>query len=331
MDLNFKEYSTEENTLYIMRWSRKRVAIVACGVAAFFIILILGITLPLSYGYVGYDEVALRKNSVTNKVDENKVYGNGRHYLGGAHYELIFFPITYQTTSFTYANGKRLRIFSGDIEIEIEVEIRWIIDASNLGTIFRKFGLGIANQVEVVSKTSIMNTASNFDVNEYINHRSDLTRALFEDLRSKLLEINVLVEPKGFQLLKVRIEDDLRNTYLAAAIQKINNEKALIQQRVDVIYAETDVMVKDIQANITRAQKSAEAEVIALERSALAESFRIQEEGRGRGIGAFIDELVIPPDMIKEFFNLLKSLDASNPRLILGDSGGDIILSLPPV
>lgn len=281
-------------------------------------IVIIAITVPLSFGFIDYDKVAFKKNSVTNQVDKSKIYRNGVYYWGGAHFEALEFPATYQRTSFI--EDERLIIFSGDIDIFIEIEFLWRIQIENLAKIFEAFGTEVGNQVKEVSKAAIMNKAPNFNILQFVKERENITAKLRNAVAEDLEKIYIDLEPHKFHLLKIRFKDELKNTFLNSAIQKIDNKKAEIQQKLNVIIAETEVLAKVYDANITLTRNVARANADNIVENANSQSFRIVEETKGVGIRKVFDVLNITEEMQKKtFFQMFEIIDSKKPELIIGD------------
>lgn len=72
------------------KWTPAKIWLVSsmCIVAATLILVLV----PLSYSYVEWNQFALKRNTFTNQVDYNQVYGNGRYYWG-----LQVQPATFQS------------------------------------------------------------------------------------------------------------------------------------------------------------------------------------------------------------------------------------------
>ena len=78
-------------------WLQKKVWVPVSVVLFIGVILTIALV-PASFSYVEYDELALKKNTVSNKVDNSIVYENGR-YFWGVSVEPLTFPSKYQLIS----------------------------------------------------------------------------------------------------------------------------------------------------------------------------------------------------------------------------------------
>jgi len=291
-------------------------------------LLLLAILLPLSYTYVDYNEIAFKKSTTDNKVDTSKSYHTGR-YFWGITTTAVKFPSVYQHLSY---RDNDLRVFSQQgLEFAIDCDIFYRIAEEDLPDIFKDFGLGYKDRLYDAVKASIKNTAPLYTVNDYLKNRTEITNEFLLRLNDDLRSMHINVRADKLMLQYFDFPENLKQKFLLTAVQEQENEKALLQQEVDLIQKQTDQFVEEIQANITIIHQNGTSTADVLVKNAQATANSIQLSATGQGLAHLFLELNMT-DIVdrKKLFELMSILDSSSkPRVIVGDFGGKLILGNP--
>lgn len=89
---------------------------------SFLAVILICSMVPTSFYGVEYNEYALSRYKLTNKMNYDHVYDNGNYYLG-LNYEMIKFPRTYQYETFS---GNDLRVFSKEgLKFGFQCTFQW--------------------------------------------------------------------------------------------------------------------------------------------------------------------------------------------------------------
>ena len=131
------------------------------------------------------NQIAFKKNTITNNVDQSKVYTNGR-YVWGPSNEPLTFPIIKQIIVF-----KNLLAFSKKgLEFSITINIYYRLKKENLSMIFTDFGTNYHNAFTDASKASIKNSAPYFFVDEYTTKRKYIKNYFLNELNKDFNKIS---------------------------------------------------------------------------------------------------------------------------------------------
>ena len=306
-------------------WLQKKVWVPAS------VLLIIGVILtvalvPPSFSYVGYNELAFKKNTISNKVDNSTVYENGR-YFWGVSVEPLTFPSKYQLIAY---KGNDLLIFSTiGTEFPIEVDVYWKFANENLAKIFGKFGKDYNKPFTDKIKASIKNTAPKFTVDQYIANRSYIAETMLNDINTDLSEVHLHINPHKFLLKRIDFPSNIKDKFLRTAVQALENAKALLQQEVELINKETEELIEEIQANITIVNQLAKAQADAIIKSAEADASKIIQEATGDGINYLFEQLNVTNPMDRDkMFQILTILDNENdPKVLIGELGALLTVS----
>jgi regulator of protease activity HflC (stomatin/prohibitin superfamily) len=198
----------------------------------------------------------------------------------------------------------------------------------NLPAIFSEFGLGFSTRLYDAVKASIKNTAPEFDVNDYLNNRTEIADLFLVNLNADLQLLHIDVKPYKFLLQYLDFPENLKQKFLSTAVQETNNQKALLQQQVDLIQKETDRIVEGIQANITIINQNGTSTADVLIKNAQSLANNILLSATGQGLAYLFQELNLTNSTDrKKLFELMTLLDSqTNPRVIVGNFGGNIII-----
>merc|ERR1740129_1392250 len=94
-----------------------------CGGAVSLMLLIMLIT---SFNYVEYDELAFKRSTTYNKVDQSEVYDNGR-YVWGFNHEKVSFPKLFQSEELTLSVANKEGVM-----VNLDVSFWWRLDEDDL-------------------------------------------------------------------------------------------------------------------------------------------------------------------------------------------------------
>jgi len=288
-------------------------------------LLLLVILLPLSFTYVDYNEIAFKKSTTDNKVDTTRSYHTGR-YFWGLTTTAVRFPSVYQHIS--YRNNDLLVFSKQGLEFALECDVFYKLEEAELPAIFSEFGLAFSSRLFDAVKASIKNTAPEFEVNDYLNNRTQISEMFLNNLNVDLEVLHITLKPYKFLLQYLDFPENLKQKFLSTAVQETNNQKALLQQQVDLIQKETDQLVEAIQANITIIAQNGTSTADVLIKNAQALANNIQLSATGQGLAFLFQELDLTNSTDrKRLFELMTLLDSENlPRVIVGNFGGNIII-----
>lgn len=163
-------------------------AVVAC------IILFIGMCIFIAgFSIVDPTYMAISRNKMTSHIEEDKVYFEGRHYLGVGN-EFILYPMAWQLIEFTddvnvgetdyvCKVDTPLEAFTNDgLDIIIEVSFYFTIPPQQLINFYTNFGINYEDSLANECKTVLKNTAAQFEYSELFKGRIPLSKAMIKNL-----------------------------------------------------------------------------------------------------------------------------------------------------
>jgi regulator of protease activity HflC (stomatin/prohibitin superfamily) len=228
----------------------------------------------------------------------------------------------------SYRNGD-LRVFSqGGLEFDLECDVFYRLEEENLPAIFKDYGLAFKDRLYDAVKASIKNTAPEYTVNDYLKNRTLIEDEFLTRLNADLESMHIDVKAHKFLLQYFDFPENLKQKFLSTAVQEQVNQKALLQQEVDLIQKGTDHLVEAIQANITIIAQNGTSTADVLVKNAQALANAIQLSATGKGLAYLFSELnMTDVGDRKKLFEFMSILDSvSKPRVIVGDFSGKLVL-----
>jgi len=273
--------------------------------------------------YVGYDEYAFIRNKLTNTVDTDTVYENGRYYIL-PHQEKVVFPRNYQVFNISLSvSDKEEKGFS------MEVAVYYKLDKNELAQLYNEFGFNYETQINSIIESNIKNIAPTFTLNEYLNNRSNITRIITNKLKEELETVYIILEDNKVFIQKITFEEATINRFLEIAVQGQNNEKRIYEQDADLIRADTTRLSEEVKSEITIIRRFADAQAKQGINTAQAQALKITGSARGTGIKSVLDVLGVATSEIRNKFIKLMAIIDNIEHIRLIDIGSDpsIIIS----
>jgi hypothetical protein len=132
--------------------------------------------ISLSFHYVEYDEIVLKKQNLVIKVNLDETFEVGRYYWEVT-YTPVTFPRQFQKVKETYS------IFpTNGLEFDVDVVFWYRIQPENLGPLFKAFGKSFESQVINHDNAKIKNVAPNFDITRRLMKFSWIFRLIISGL-----------------------------------------------------------------------------------------------------------------------------------------------------
>jgi len=296
-----------------------------CAIALFVLFCAIGIPLiSTAFEYVHYNELAFKKNTLTNTVDTTKVYTSGRYHVGPS-VDMVRFQRTYQKVDFSGDNA--LQVFNSEgLSVELDASFYFKIQKESLKQMFSSYGTNILSKALAISESALKNSAIGFTIEQFLKNRAVITQTFNQNITDAMNSIFLKVDDHKFQLRKITFPDQIRYKYLDAAIVLQREKQYQFEQQAKLIRDTTIKMVNSTNANTTVVTREAEAKSSRIVAVAKANADELVSTARGKGIAIALSNLTVtdPADR-KMFIKLMAMLD--NPSTKLVDSNINILLS----
>jgi len=296
-----------------------------CFLCCFVLFCSVGIPLICtSFEYVQYNELAFKKNTLTNKVDTTQVYRNGRYSVGPS-VDMVRFPRTYQKVEFSGA--KALQVFNAEgLSVGLDASFFFKIQEANLPKMFSAYGTNIVSKALAIAESTLKNSAVTFTIEQYLKNRSIITQTFNRNMTAAMNTIYLDVDDYKFQLRQITFPDQIRNKYLDAAVVLQREKQFQFEQEAKLIRDNTIKLTKATKANTTVITREAEARSARIVAVAKANADELVSTARGKGIAIALSNLTVTESADRKMFiKLMAMLD--NPTTKIVDSNINILMN----
>jgi hypothetical protein len=252
-----------------------------CGFWSVAIAIVSIVLFIFSFKYIEYDDIALKKNLITNHMDLDNVYEGGRH-LWLVNYSPVPFPATYQFVDFDSDN--ELVVFDKKgMTLQLYSSFQYRIVKKDLGKLFQRWGYSFHDQVVNIARAHLKNqVASLFDADDYFRDRLRVQETLRTILTGKLQEELFVEVPHGkFQLRQVVLPPTRLMSLQRIVVAKQANIVKQLEIDASVVRMQTKTRVEQ-QYNVRRYwyEQMTDGATLALRKNS---TFRAQRE-RARAV-----------------------------------------------
>ncbi|GMH65112.1 hypothetical protein TL16_g04118 [Triparma laevis f. inornata] len=225
-------------------------------------------------GYVG-----LLWNQNLHNLDSNKLWKEGRHFIGlGCH--LIIFPTYAQFVNQGYIQARTKDGLAVQIQPSFQYQINDNLD--DVAGLYKAFGGSYEETFISISRMNIRDVVSTFVAYDLVKHRDTLASNLEAGLNTKLSDFGVNVI--GYQVLSIQWSNTIDNAIMAAVTELENVKTAHAEKNISQIEAltaveeakvlsENAIIIANQTAAILLATKEAEASNIVIQGTAQAQAF----------------------------------------------------------
>jgi len=196
------------------------------------IILFVGMCLFIAaWSIVDPTYMAIARNKMTSHIEEDKVYFEGRHFLGVG-YEFIFYPMAWQLVEYTddVSVGKVDYVCKVDSPLDastsegspmnVELSLYFTIPPQQLINFYTSYGINYQDSIANDCKKVLKDTLTHFSHEEVLKNRSTISGALVSALKRSLSRRRCVLE----KLL-------LRGVNFTETIEAQNEDNVISQQK----------------------------------------------------------------------------------------------------
>lgn len=213
-----------------------RFRIVGLVMLGLVVVLLFALFIHKSLESVQYDKLALKRNSITGRLNTERTYGSGLHFIFPWN-EFLFFDRTVHSISF-----QNLRVLTRDkLEVSVSVEMFYFINPDELGQLYRKFGNDYKPVISSVARSTFFNEGQKFTIKDYRSERDKIYKTLkahFKEVFGKY-HFNLL----NIYLKSISFGKTINDLNLKRVLNDIENEKAVYTKQIALTIAETELQV----------------------------------------------------------------------------------------
>jgi len=222
------------------------------------------------YSIVEPTYMAISRNKISSRIEEDKVYFEGRHFLGVGN-EFIYYPMAWQLVEFTDDDAVGTVDYICKVEepldaatseglaTEVELSLYFTIPPQQLVNFYTNYGVNYQDSLANECKRTLKETLTRFKYEELFQFRSNISNVMREELGRNLARRRCQLQK--LLLRAIYFGDAVESTIEQSVItDQAKNENQYINE-INLISAEIDTMRKEyglqISLNVAEAKSRA--------------------------------------------------------------------------
>jgi hypothetical protein len=269
---------------------------------------------------VSYNQYALERNRF-GTVYKNPVLTQGVYVMFPI-FGTVYFPSTLTEVHFNST------VFSdAGLEFIMEIQYYYKIPKNKVYDIYNKFSYSYDIRVESNSKKTIKNLAAMFSVTQFLQNRTGIEKTLAHGVYVDLVqEIGVISPPQYFKITNIIFPQNILDNSLKSAISLQKIQLQTNQQYVNVVIADTQLLVAEINANTTAILQNSVSDSNKIMTSVGYEYDNIINSARSSGIQRVSTALSFTGDLTDQFVQIMALYDNTN-KTIFKDMTNEVIIN----
>jgi len=241
-----------------MRDSLKCLTVLTVIIACILFAVLLG----LSFVTINHDQMGIKYNKISRKVDTSTIYTEGRNYIHPAD-TMFIYSRRYVTVDFSKDADAVDCLSSDGIYISLLITFQYQIIQGQLFDILFEWGQmdSFDNYIRLLSRESIRQSCSNFTVNDFAQARGAVEQAMQYNLAADFVSSDAHATGSLLQLKNVEYPTDYQNALTATTQAKTDLQNAVNERPNQLTQANTTFAVANYTAfqQIVNAQATAQA------------------------------------------------------------------------
>jgi len=234
------------------------------------VVLFIGMCIFIAgFSIVEPTYMAISRNKMSNRIEEDKVYFEGRHYLGVAN-EFIYYPMAWLLVEYTdddaYGNGTKNSGYVCKVEdtpldaatndglpVEVELSLYFTIPPQQLINFYTTYGVNYQDSLANECKKVLKDTVTQFKYEEVFKGRLNISSVMKTQLTKALARRRCVLQKlllRGITF-KNLIEEEIENSVnadQAKAANEYRNQIDLIDAQIESLRAKYNQKINDIEA-----------------------------------------------------------------------------------
>jgi len=303
---------------------------VVAGAFIVCVILFIGMCLFIAgFAVVEPTYMAISRNKMSSRIEDDKVYFEGRHFLGVGN-EFIFYPMAWQLVEYTDDDSSNAVDYICKIEdtpldaatsdglpVEVEVSLYFTIPAPQLINFYTNYGINYQDSLANECKKVLKDTVTKFKYDEVFKGRLSISSVMKAQLSKALSRRRCVLQKlllRGINF-KSTIETNIENSVIADQAKAANEYK----NQIEMINAEIKLLRTEYQLKINEVVSAAQKNATLIIQEARAHANSVLAESTATAWKQYQMETELDPESLLrvQWARALGSSSASD-TLVLG-------------
>lgn len=298
--------------------------------------LISGGLVGCSFSVLEYNQVGIDFDATSQSINEDKLYTNGRHFIGLAHsffvYPTYLLTVEFAETSHAgSADGQSGVLNAGSkdgqaIDIELSFFVR--IDTSqvsNVVNLYKEYRTTFMPTVIGKAKDAVKGTTVQFETLEFFTNRTDISNEIHSALSNKLATMSMTVE--AVQLRNIKLSTNFESAIIDKIVSAQADKTASQMGLAKLVLANTKVFVQTSDSTIAVIQAEANSEANITMGAASANAVRERIEADSSALKLLKADLLSNNAQVLQYLWSQTLRDDTSSKLLVGLDTNPAIVS----
>jgi len=300
------------------------------------IALISGGLIGCSFSILEYNQVGIDFDSTSQSINEEKLFTNGRHFIGLAH-SFFVYPTRLLTVEFAErhdtgtADGQSGSLTAGSKDGQaIVIEISFFLrlntkEVMNVVNLYKEYRTTFMPTVMSKATNAIKETTVKFETLEFFTNRTNISTAIHTALSASIASMSMDVELVQLRNIKLsdNFEDAIIDKIVSAQADKTATEMGLALQ----VQADTAVIVQQSDTNIAVIRAGADSEAVVTTGTASANAAKKKIEADSGALKLLKADLLSNNAQVLQYLWSQTLRDDTHSKLLIGLDSNPAIVS----
>jgi len=220
-----------------------------------FVFLLSVILFAVSFDTLSPHSIGIKYNNNLKSIDENRVYNNGRYFLGLG-LSFIDFPLSASLIEF--ANGAGLRMWTQEGQLVIvDMSLMYRLQREKLIPLYRRYKQDYHSRLEQITIRTVKKVSIQYTAEDFFQRRNTIGAHMRSELRIRLSQEFSTLEI--FNLRRISIPKEFEEKVISKQIKEQIRQTRVYEKNTSLLRARKNIILGITEANISLAINSARA------------------------------------------------------------------------
>jgi len=303
---------------------------VIAGAVVICIILFIGMCLFISaFSIVEPTYMAIARNKINGRIEENKVYFEGRHFLGVSN-EFIYYPMAWQLIEYTDDNTDTgsvnyickqddpLSAFTNEgLTVSVEVSLYFTIPPQQLVNFYTDYNVNFQDSLANECTKALKDSVTKFKYDELFKGRLNISQAMTEDVTYSLAKRRCVLQK--LLLRGLGFSDSLEKKIEESVITDQAKTQNEYRSQINKISAEIDTLRKNYTFQINEIVSAAKKNATLIVEQARANANSLMASSTAKAWQNYQEATELEPeDLLRVQWARSLGSSSSSDNLVLG-------------
>lgn len=220
-----------------------------------FIFLLSVILFAVSFDTLNPHLIGIKYNNNLKSIDEDRVYSNGRYFLGLG-LSFIDFPLSASLIEFTNSAGLRMWTQEGQLVI-VDMSLMYRLQREKIIHLYRRYKQDYHTRLVQITIRTVKKVSIQYTAEDFFQRRNTIGAHMRSELRIRLQDEFCTLEI--FNLRRITIPEEFEKKIISKQIKEQIRQTRVYEKNTSLLRARKNIILGVTDANISFHLNSARA------------------------------------------------------------------------